>query len=192
MTQSTDDPICPLPVLTGNIYAFAYFFFESLAENGIFRAASAKMLAMNDANELVEMERLFLALADKTRLRLLNLMREREICVAHLTEILGESQPKISRHLAYLRQAGVVEARRDGKWIHYRLVSPAEPGAARILAATLAALAGRPDLQNDCAGLAAISASGDRETTAPATPANTFAETNINRRQSPELEIHLL
>ena len=79
---------------------------------------------------------LFAALADSTRLRLLNLMAGREVCVCHFVEILGQSQPKISRHLAYLRQAGIVAARREGKWMHYstccapqELISP--PGAPR-------------------------------------------------------------
>ena len=71
--------------------------------------------------ESKETENLFLALADKTRLRLLNLMREDEVCVCFFTEVLGDSQPKISRHLAYLRNAGLVSARRDGKWMHYSL-----------------------------------------------------------------------
>ncbi len=69
---------------------------------------------MSDDNFLKEMETFFLALADKTRLRILNLMRESEICVCFFTEVLGESQPKISRHLAYLRGAGFVSARREG------------------------------------------------------------------------------
>src|SRR5487761_1108414 len=67
------------------------------------------------------MERFFQALGDNTRLRLLNLMGEQEICVCYLVEILGQSQPKISRHLAYLRRAGIVAARREGKWMHYRM-----------------------------------------------------------------------
>ena len=79
------------------------------------------------------MERFFLALADTTRLRLLNLMAEQEICVCYLVEVLGQGQPKISRHLAYLRGAGLVKARRDGKWMHYRMVKPAHRGAAKIL-----------------------------------------------------------
>ena len=70
---------------------------------------------MSDKKLLAEMEILFTALADKTRLRLLNLMRVDEICVCFFVEVLGESQPKISRHLAYLRNAGIVETRRDGK-----------------------------------------------------------------------------
>jgi ArsR family transcriptional regulator, arsenate/arsenite/antimonite-responsive transcriptional repressor len=79
-----------------------------------------------------EMESLFKALADRTRLRLLNLMGDDEICVCFLVEVLKTNQPKISRHLAYLRRAGVVSSRRDGKWIHYRIVEPPDRHAARI------------------------------------------------------------
>ena len=61
------------------------------------------------------MERFFQALGDNTRLRLLNLMGDQEICVCYFVEILAQGQPKISRHLAYLRRAGIVEARREGK-----------------------------------------------------------------------------
>jgi len=84
-----------------------------------------------------DMERFFLALGDKTRLRLLNLMGEQEICVCYLVEILKQGQPKISRHLAYLRSAGMVEARREGKWMHYRMVMPEDAGAERVLRQTL-------------------------------------------------------
>ena len=76
---------------------------------------------------------LFQALGDRTRLRLLHLMTAGEICVCYFVEVLGESQPKVSRHLAYLRRAGIVTARRDGKWIHYRIVRPADPHQARVL-----------------------------------------------------------
>ncbi|WP_242531466.1 ArsR/SmtB family transcription factor, partial [Vibrio alginolyticus] len=58
-------------------------------------------------SRLEKLEKLFLALSDRTRLRLLNLMRNGEICVCFFTEVLGESQPKVSRHLAYLRNAGL-------------------------------------------------------------------------------------
>ena len=83
------------------------------------------------------MERFFQALGDNTRLRLLNLMGDQEICVCYLVEILEQGQPKISRHLAYLRRAGIVEARRDGKWMHYRIVMPPNIGAAQVLRQTL-------------------------------------------------------
>jgi ArsR family transcriptional regulator, arsenate/arsenite/antimonite-responsive transcriptional repressor len=83
---------------------------------------------------------LFAALSDRTRLRLLNLMHGREVCVCYFVEILGQSQPKISRHLAYLRRAGIVAARRERKWVHYKMVVPSNTGAAGILRETLAAL----------------------------------------------------
>jgi ArsR family transcriptional regulator len=88
----------------------------------------------------LDVELLFSALADRTRLRLLNLMGDDEVCVCFLVEALGLSQPKISRHLAYLRRAGIVIARRDGKWMHYRLKLPTDPRAATVLEAVRAYL----------------------------------------------------
>lgn len=79
------------------------------------------------------MELFFAALADNTRLRLLNLMRDAEVCVCFFVEVIGTNQPKISRHLAYLRKAGIVAARRDGIWAHYRIVAPKNEHAARVL-----------------------------------------------------------
>ena len=84
-----------------------------------------------------DMERFFQALGDNTRLRLLNLMGSQELCVCYFVEILGQAQPKISRHLAYLRSAGIVAARREGTWMHYRIVPPPHAGAAKILRQTL-------------------------------------------------------
>jgi len=84
-----------------------------------------------------DLVKLFAALADPTRLRLLNLMNGREVCVCYFVEILKQGQPKISRHLAYLRRAGIVEARREGKWMHYRIEWPDDTRAASILDATL-------------------------------------------------------
>jgi ArsR family transcriptional regulator, arsenate/arsenite/antimonite-responsive transcriptional repressor len=80
-----------------------------------------------------DIERFFQALGDNTRLRLLNLMGDQEICVCYFVEILNQPQPKISRHLAYLRNAGIVTTRRDGKWMHYRIVMPPNDGATRVL-----------------------------------------------------------
>lgn len=94
-------------------------------------------------------ERFFQALGDRTRLRLLNLMGGQELCVCYFVEVLGQSQPKISRHLAYLRRAGLVAARRDGKWMHYRIVQPSNAGAARILQETLESLATDKTMQRD-------------------------------------------
>jgi ArsR family transcriptional regulator, arsenate/arsenite/antimonite-responsive transcriptional repressor len=92
---------------------------------------------------------LFAALADRTRLRLLNLMNGKEVCVCYFVEILEQSQPKISRHLAYLRRAGVVAARREGKWMHYKIVVPKQAGAARILGETLSVLSEDKAMQAD-------------------------------------------
>lgn len=99
------------------------------------------------------MELLFRALADRTRLRLLNLMGEDEICVCFLVEGLRTNQPKISRHLAYLRRAEVVEARREGKWMHYRVVEPPQEQAARIFREVRQWLAQDPEMQRDRARL---------------------------------------
>jgi ArsR family transcriptional regulator, arsenate/arsenite/antimonite-responsive transcriptional repressor len=77
-------------------------------------------------------ELFFAALADRTRLRLLNLMQEDELCVCYFPEIIETNQPKISRHLAYLRKAGLVSVRRDWRWAHYRLVEPQNEHAARV------------------------------------------------------------
>ena len=73
---------------------------------------------MNNGSTL-SFEKLFLALADKTRLRLLNLIGEREVSVSIFVTVLDESQPKISRHLAYLRNSGLVKTKRKGKRIKY-------------------------------------------------------------------------
>jgi len=86
---------------------------------------------------IFRIERFFQALGDTTRLRLLNLMGEQELCVCYFVEILDQPQPKISRHLAYLRSAGIVSARREGKWMHYRIVMPPHVGATQILKQTL-------------------------------------------------------
>jgi ArsR family transcriptional regulator, arsenate/arsenite/antimonite-responsive transcriptional repressor len=99
---------------------------------------------------------LFKALADRTRLRLINLMGEDEVCVCFFVEVLKINQPKISRHLAYLKRAGVVEARRDGKWIHYRIVEPPDTHAASIFREVRAWLASDSAMQNDRARLAKI------------------------------------
>ena len=116
-----------------------------LPENKIYD----NLLIMSDDNFLKEMETFFLALADKTRLRILNLMRESEVCVCFFTEVLGESQPKISRHLAYLRGAGIVSSRREGKWMHYKIEIPKNFHAAKILQDTLEGLKSRESMRKD-------------------------------------------
>ncbi len=85
-------------------------------------------------------EKLFQALADRTRLRLLHMMAEQEVCVCYFVEVLDAPQPKISRHLAYLRRAGLVTTRREGKWMHYRLAHLADSRAASLLRAAMESL----------------------------------------------------
>lgn len=104
---------------------------------------------MAERTTTAEMERIFQGLADRTRLRLLNLMAEQEVCVCYFVEILSVSQPTISRHLAYLRRAGLVAARREGKWMHYRIMPPRNEFARDLLAGTLRWLAADKEMQRD-------------------------------------------
>src|SRR3954468_21664627 len=73
--------------------------------------------------QLAAIEHVCQALGDATRLRILGLLLNGEVCVCHIHESLGVSQPKASRHLAYLRRSGLVETRRQGLWVYYRLAA---------------------------------------------------------------------
>ena len=148
---------------------------------------------MKSEKKLSEMESFFLALADKTRLRLLNLMRDGEICVCFLVEVLNESQPKISRHLAYLRGAGIVEARRDGKWIHYKIAEPKDDFATEVLRNILHWLESQEKMQSEYQKLADVCCSSTNIVTISRAPKpNTFAKANVNKRQKSDLETFLL
>lgn len=103
-----------------------------------------------------DMELFFRALADRTRLRLLSLMTVDEICVCFFVAVIGTNQPKISRHLAYLRRAGLVNARREGKWIHYSITDPPDPSAAKVFADILAWLREDGEMKHDRAQLAKV------------------------------------
>jgi ArsR family transcriptional regulator len=92
------------------------------------------------AKQVAAMERLFKALGDSTRLRILGLLLTGEVCVCDIHESLKIPQSKASRHLAYLRRSGLVETRRDGLWIHYRLGTLADPVLAAIADAVRHAL----------------------------------------------------
>ena len=105
----------------------------------------------------VQMERLFKACADQTRLRILNmLIGEGEICVRHFVEVLQTSQPKVSRHLAYLKRAGFITDRKDGLWVYYRLASPLAVQAERILACLESCCGETPEMQQDLSRLQMI------------------------------------
>jgi ArsR family transcriptional regulator len=86
------------------------------------------------------LEDAFKALADRTRLRILALLGNNEVCVCHLHDSLGLPQPTVSRHLAYLRRTGLVSARRDGVWMHYRVSSSLAPEIRQVLDAAVQAL----------------------------------------------------
>jgi len=105
-----------------------------------------KRRELSAADQLVS---IFAALADRTRLRLLNLLHGREVCVCYFVQVLGQSQPKISRHLAYLRRSGLVLARREGRWMHYRS-NPALPqAAAALVQCVLGSLRNDPQFKRD-------------------------------------------
>src|SRR5881398_854690 len=101
------------------------------------------------AKQLNEMETLFRALADATRLRILGLLLTGEVCVCDIHETLKIPQPKASRHLAYLRRSGLVDTRREGLWIHYRLGKLANPVMAAIVDAVRHALTHIDAVQKD-------------------------------------------
>ena len=104
---------------------------------------------MSKQKRSFDKELFFRALADQTRLRLLNLMGDDEVCVCFFVEILRSNQPKISRHLAYLRKAGIVSARRQGTWMHYRIVEPADTDGAMMLKAVRDWVRRDPEMQHD-------------------------------------------
>jgi ArsR family transcriptional regulator, arsenate/arsenite/antimonite-responsive transcriptional repressor len=99
------------------------------------------------------LELFFKALADRTRLRVIHLLGDDEVCVCFFVEVLKTNQPKISRHLAYLRRAGLVSARREGKWMHYRVIEPPDAQAAKIFSELRDWLAKNPEMQRDRARL---------------------------------------
>ncbi len=101
------------------------------------------------AGPLIEMETVFKALGDATRLRILGLLLAGEICVCDIHESLKIPQSKTSRHLAYLRRAGLVETRRQGLWIHYRLGTLADPVLAAIMDAVHHALSHTDTVRRD-------------------------------------------
>src|ERR1044071_6126148 len=101
------------------------------------RAAATKSRPAID-----QLESVFKALADKTRLRILALLGNNEVCVCHLHDSLDVPQPTVSRHLAYLRRSGLVDVRRDGVWKHYQVARSLDPAVQTVLNAAVEALTG--------------------------------------------------
>jgi ArsR family transcriptional regulator, arsenate/arsenite/antimonite-responsive transcriptional repressor len=96
-----------------------------------------------------ELERVCKALADKTRLRILGLLGDDEVCVCHIHDSLGLPQPTVSRHLAYLRRSGLVAARRDGVWMHYQISRSLDPLVRGVVGSAIDALRQTPDTTQD-------------------------------------------
>lgn len=107
---------------------------------------------MEKASETA-LEDLFAALADRTRLRLLSLMHHSEVCVCFFVDAIDAPQPTISRHLAFLRRSGLVQARKEGKWVHYAIAESLAPSVRRVLDVALDAAAGDRQMQRDRAAL---------------------------------------
>ena len=108
---------------------------------------------MSYMSRLEAMETVFKALADQTRLRILGLLAAGEVCVCEIHESLRIPQPTASRHLAYLKRAGLVTDRRDGLWVHYRLASPADDVLRTVLDSTTHCLTHLPTTARDRARL---------------------------------------
>jgi ArsR family transcriptional regulator len=97
----------------------------------------------------VVVDRMFRAFSDRTRLRILHMLQGGELCVCDIVEVLGVPQPTASRHLAYLRRAGLVRARKDGLWVHYRLAPAKSDLHKKLLECLSCCLSGVPELQRD-------------------------------------------
>ena len=95
------------------------------------------------------LSRLFRALSDETRLRMVALLTHGELCVCHLEEALALSQSNASRQLAILRAAGLVDTRRDGSWVYYRLVDQDDPAVQGVLAEVTRAFGAERKLRTD-------------------------------------------
>ena len=96
-----------------------------------------------------ELEAVFKALADRTRLRILALLGNNEVCVCHIHDSLGLPQPTVSRHLAYLRRVGLVSVRREGVWMHYQVAKSLDPAVQTVLNAAVHALTAVPTTSED-------------------------------------------
>ena len=111
---------------------------------------------MSTAAAKIPADRLFRAFSDRTRLRILHMLRGGELCVCDLVAVIAAPQPKVSRHLAYLRRAGLVTARKDGLWSHYQLAPAAGAFHRKLLECLENCFADVPELARDARTLAKI------------------------------------
>jgi ArsR family transcriptional regulator len=94
-------------------------------------------------------DRMFRAFSDRTRLRILHLLRGGELCVCDLVRVLGLSQPKVSRHLAYLRKSKLVVARKQGLWMYYSLAPARSEFHQSLLNCLACCFKSVPELERD-------------------------------------------
>jgi len=138
---------------------------------------------MNEAT-IADLTSLFLALSDSTRLKLISLMADGEVSVGYLAETTGESQPKVSRHLAYLRTARLVATRREGKHIFYGIDWPEREIASGVMNALLGN-------RSNAAGENRVF-DGNHEATQTTPDDHVANETYMNDYKPQEMEIYLL
>ena len=105
-------------------------------------------------------DRMFRAFCDRTRLRILSLLRKSEMCVGDIVAALEVPQPRVSRHLGYLRKAGLVEARRTGLWVHYSLTSPKSKFHRKLLDCAVTCFQEVPEIKSDIAKAAKLKKAG--------------------------------
>ncbi len=121
----------------------------------------------------VDVDRIFRAFSDRTRLRILNLLRAGdEVCVCDLIEVIGVPQAKVSRHLAYLRKAGLVRGRKDGLWVYYSLLPASGSFHAKIMECLSCCFDEVPELKRDIAKLGKTSCGAFKTGSAPRTVAD--------------------
>lgn len=96
-----------------------------------------------------QVDLMFRAFCDRTRLRILSLLQEGELCVADIVESLAAPQPKVSRHLAHLRKAGLVTCRKEGLWCHYSLAKPHTEFHRKLLECAITCFRDVPEIQSD-------------------------------------------
>ena len=101
------------------------------------------------ATNIETLETVFKALADKSRLRILALLGGDEVCVCHIHDTLRLPQPTVSRHLAYLRRTKLVDVRRDGVWMHYRMSASLDPVVRAVIDAAVHAVTHVPTASKD-------------------------------------------
>lgn len=124
------------------------------------------------------LDRVFRAFADRTRLRILNILREGETCVGDMVAVLAAPQPTISRHLAHLRRAELVEVEREGTWCFYRLAEPGSEFQERLLDCLGCCFSEAPELRRDLRRLNRLRAKGGccpRPSSAVSEPARTYS-----------------